>query len=127
MDVRTCSDRVIVTSRLTNIILYPFVLFARVQVTNAVILVDRCTVCGRRNGVGLFGSKNTIFYARVTDDMKVSDGGGVAAEGEFIETVEVPVSQTLDFIRDNTVQRPTGMLFALMWFHVYKAAKETAS
>jgi len=71
--------------------------------------------------VGLFGARNTIFYARVTDDMKVSEGGGLADEGEFIETVEVPISQALDLVGDTTVQRPTGLLFALMWFHVHKA------
>lgn len=62
------------------------------------------------------GSEQTIYYARVTEAMRVKPGGGNADEGEFIETVEVPVSRARDFVLDGNHVKPTGCAFAVMWF-----------
>ena len=52
--------------------------------------------------------------------MRVGKGGGNPEEGELIEVVEVPVSESVQFVMDKTKDRPVGMLFALMWFHNFK-------
>jgi len=73
--------------------------------------------------VGLSGSQQTLFYAPVTDSMKVSQGGGNAHEGEFIEVVEMKVDECLqDLLHNNAIERSIGLLFALLWFKLYKAA-----
>ncbi|KAF6021165.1 hypothetical protein EB796_020526 [Bugula neritina] len=69
-----------------------------------------------RTGVGTTGSMQTIFYAKVTEAMRLSKGGGNPAEGEYIETVEVPISQLYDFILDESIPKPTGCAFGVSWF-----------
>jgi UDP-sugar diphosphatase len=73
-----------------------------------------------RNNVGISGSQMTLFYARVTDEMKVGCGGGIRDEGEFIELVEVPVKDSLDLLMDSSIEKPMAVLFALMWFKQLK-------
>ncbi|XP_025091686.1 uridine diphosphate glucose pyrophosphatase-like isoform X3 [Pomacea canaliculata] len=69
-----------------------------------------------RAGVGTTGSKQILYYADVTDDMRVGTGGGLAEEGELIEVVEMDIEQGRKLIYDETVNRPCGLLFGLQWF-----------
>lgn len=52
--------------------------------------------------------------------MKVGEGGGNASEGEMIEVIEIPVSETLAFVMDETVETPVGLLFGVMWYMACK-------
>nr|KAG5714435.1 hypothetical protein BaRGS_006881 [Batillaria attramentaria] len=61
-----------------------------------------------RNGVGTTGSKQTLFYAEVTDAMRVGKGGGLPEEGELIDVVETSVDRGREIILDETVNRPVG-------------------
>ena len=63
-----------------------------------------------------------MFYAPVTDSMKVSQGGGSAHEGEFIEVVEMKVDQCLQNMLHNTLEKSLGLIFGLLWFQQFKAA-----
>ncbi|XP_071495632.1 uridine diphosphate glucose pyrophosphatase NUDT14-like isoform X2 [Diadema antillarum] len=69
-----------------------------------------------RCGVGTEGTRQTLFYAEVTDQMKVSSGGGLREEGEMIEVIELSRSDAMKFIMDESVTKPVGMMFAYMWF-----------
>jgi len=69
-----------------------------------------------RSSVGISGSEQTMFYARVTDDMRVGKGGGNLQEGEMIEIAEIPVKSCLEVVMDESLEKPIGMLFAMMWF-----------
>ena len=63
-----------------------------------------------------------MFYAPVTDSMKVGQGGGNAHEGEIIEVVEMKVDQCLqDLLQNETVETSLGLIFALLWFQQHKA------
>jgi len=63
-----------------------------------------------------------MFYAAVTDSMKVGQGGGNAHEGEFIEVTEMNVDQCLqNLLHSNTIETSFGLVFALMWFQQFKA------
>jgi len=63
-----------------------------------------------------------MFYAPVTDSMKVGQGGGNAHEGEIIEVVEMKVDQCLqDLLQNETVETSLGLIFALLWFRLHKA------
>ncbi|XP_070181971.1 uridine diphosphate glucose pyrophosphatase NUDT14-like isoform X1 [Littorina saxatilis] len=73
-----------------------------------------------RGGVATTGSKQWLFYADVTDAMKVGTGGGLEEEGELIEVVDMTVVEGRQLILDESVNRPVGMLFALQWFFANK-------
>ena len=62
----------------------------------------------------------TQYYVQVTDDMRKTKGGGCPDEGEFIEVVEVPVKDSLQFAWDDSKEKPVVMVFALLWFHQFK-------
>ena len=68
------------------------------------------------HGVGVAGSLQTTFYVEVTDDQKVSEGGGNPAEGEIIELFYLPVADIMTFVHDETKPKPPGLIFALVWF-----------
>uniref|UniRef100_A0A8C4NFL8 Uridine diphosphate glucose pyrophosphatase NUDT14 n=1 Tax=Eptatretus burgeri TaxID=7764 RepID=A0A8C4NFL8_EPTBU len=54
-----------------------------------------------RGGVGVSGGCMTMFYAEVTDSMRVPGaGGGCADEGEYIIPVDVPVAQAASLLDD---------------------------
>jgi len=74
-------------------------------------------VCINRSGVGTSGSQQNLFYCEVTDEMKVSAGGGLAEEGELIDVVEIPASEGKHFINDTSYNKPVFAMYALMWFY----------
>ena len=67
--------------------------------------------------MGTAGSWMTIFYTEVTDDMRVTSGGGNAEEGELIDVVEIPVQQGREFIMDESKNKPVAMMFTMQWFY----------
>ena len=76
-----------------------------------------------RNSVGISGTQQTMFYAPVTDSMRVGQGGGNAHEGEFIEVTEMKVDECLEnLLHSSTVERSMGLVFALLWFQQFKTA-----
>jgi len=83
--------------------------------------LERISSC--LGSVGLSGSRSTIFYAEVTDEMKVSDGGGLASEGEMITVREMSVKQTRAYMASPFVNSPTGFLMAVNWFLANKSQK----
>nr|XP_042901552.1 uridine diphosphate glucose pyrophosphatase NUDT14 [Parasteatoda tepidariorum] len=73
-------------------------------------------VSSYKSGVGVSGSTQTLYYAEVTDAMKVSEGGGNRHEGEYIEVVELTLPEAKSLIYDESVPRPATMVLALLWF-----------
>ncbi|ESO96421.1 hypothetical protein LOTGIDRAFT_150029 [Lottia gigantea] len=73
-----------------------------------------------RSGVGASGNLQTMFYSEVSDVMKVNAGGGLESEGELIETVEIPVTKGREMIYDESINKPAGMMFGLLWFYENK-------
>lgn len=69
-----------------------------------------------RSGVGVTGSRQTLFYAEVTDQMKTSGGGGQPEEGELIEVVEIPLEDSMKFAYDETLPKTMGVIFSFTWF-----------
>jgi UDP-sugar diphosphatase len=65
-----------------------------------------------------------MFYVEVTDDMKVSAGGGNQHEGELIEIVEIPLSESRTFMMDESKTKHVAVMFALMWFYENKQSKK---
>lgn len=57
-----------------------------------------------------------LYYAEVTDAMRIGKGGGLASEGELIEVLEMSVAEARQLILDEDVNREAGFMFALLWF-----------
>lgn len=76
-----------------------------------------------RSGVGVTGSRQTLFYAEVNDEMRTSGGGGQPEEGELIEVVEIPLEESMKFAYDETFPKTMGVIFSFMWFHSNIAPK----
>ena len=64
--------------------------------------------------VGFAGSRQTLYYAEVTEAMKVSEGGGV--DGELIEVIQLHVDEAEAFMYDESVVKTPGLMFAFMWW-----------
>ncbi|XP_041469627.1 uridine diphosphate glucose pyrophosphatase NUDT14-like isoform X2 [Lytechinus variegatus] len=80
-----------------------------------------------RCGVGTEGTQQTLFYAEVTDQMKVSSGGGLVEEGEMIEVIDLSRQEAFKCIMDESIAKPCGMMFAFTWFFFMKDKEETSS
>jgi len=80
----------------------------------AVALEDIERITEVNSAVGFSGSKQTLFYAEVTESMRVSEGGGI--DNEMIEVIEVATSKAREFMFNERIAKTTGLLFALMWW-----------
>lgn len=68
------------------------------------------------NSVGISGSLQSMFYAEVTDEMIVSKGGGNVAEGESIEIYYLPRKEMKEFIFNESLPKPSGLIAAFFWY-----------
>ena len=62
----------------------------------------------------------TLFYTEVSDDMRGNDGGGLAEEGERIEVFDLPAKHALKYMMDESITKPSGMMFAFTWYFFMK-------
>ncbi|XP_023061559.1 uridine diphosphate glucose pyrophosphatase NUDT14 isoform X2 [Piliocolobus tephrosceles] len=68
------------------------------------------------SGVGLTGSRQTMFYTEVTDTQRSGPGGGLAEEGELIEVVHLPLEGAQAFVDNPDVPKTLGVIFGVSWF-----------
>ncbi|MDE5603554.1 MAG: NUDIX hydrolase [Helicobacter sp.] len=66
------------------------------------------------SSVGFAGSKQTLFFAQIGEDYKVSDGGGV--DDENIEVIFIPKNKAYSFIFNESYPKTSGVMFAFLWF-----------
>lgn len=64
--------------------------------------------------VGFAGSVQTLYFGRVNESMRISDGGGVDVES--IEVIEIPIKDVKSFIFDETKAKTPGLMFGFSWF-----------
>ena len=57
-----------------------------------------------------------LFYTEVNDQMHVSQGGGLEAEGEMIEVIEMSPKEAESYLRQDCVKSPLFTIFGLSWF-----------
>ncbi|NWS17601.1 NUD14 pyrophosphatase, partial [Pachyramphus minor] len=79
-------------------------------------VADLRKITSYRSGVGVTGSRQTLFYAEVTDQMRIGGGGGQPEEGELIEVVEIPLEESMKFAYDETFLKTMSVIFSFMWF-----------
>ncbi|XP_033046948.1 uridine diphosphate glucose pyrophosphatase NUDT14 isoform X2 [Trachypithecus francoisi] len=68
------------------------------------------------SGVGLTGSRQTMFYTEVTDAQHSGPGGGLAEEGELIEVVHLPLEGAQAFVDNPDIPKTLGVIFGVSWF-----------
>ena len=66
--------------------------------------------------IELSGGSQTLFSVEVTNKDKVSEGGGVAEEGELIKVIEMTVEEAKDYLKKEEVNSPIGLLYGLQWY-----------
>lgn len=75
-----------------------------------------------RAGVGTNGSMQTLYYCEVTDDDKVTSGGGI--DDEIIEVFELTFDECREMLKQgSTNNAPPSCLFGISWFLANKAPK----
>jgi UDP-sugar diphosphatase len=77
--------------------------------------------------VGVQGSTQTMFFARVDNSMRVSRGGGVAHDGERIELLGLPLESVEAFVMDEGMPKTSGAMFGLLWAKTHILQHEAAS
>ncbi|WQY70739.1 NUDIX hydrolase [Helicobacter pylori] len=65
------------------------------------------------SATGLSGSLQTLYYAEVYADLRVSKGGGIDAEK--IEVLFLERSKAFDFVMDFQYAKTTGLSLAILW------------
>ncbi|WP_187860818.1 NUDIX hydrolase [Helicobacter pylori] len=65
------------------------------------------------SATGLSGSLQTLYYAEVHKNLRVSKGGGIDAER--IEVLFLERSKAFDFIMDFQYAKTTGLSLAILW------------
>jgi len=68
------------------------------------------------NGVGTSGAFQHMYYTEVVDSQRVSEGGGLAEEGEVVEVVEIPRDGIESFCYDESKPKPPGCMMACLWW-----------
>jgi len=76
------------------------------------------------NGVGTSGSMQHIYFTEVKDEHRISQGGGLAEEGEVVEVMEVDKDQIESFAFDETKPKPPGCTMACLWWLNKYAVKD---
>lgn len=66
--------------------------------------------------VGVSGQCQNLFYVEVTDEQKVSSGGGLRDEGEFIEVVELTIPELKEYIDSKDLLSPPTFMTSVLWF-----------
>ncbi|NLK66141.1 MAG: NUDIX hydrolase [Campylobacteraceae bacterium] len=65
-------------------------------------------------GLGTSASKQTFFYAKIADYMKVGKGGGI--DNEDIELFYLPLKDAKEFIYDESFVKPASLAYCFMWW-----------
>ena len=73
------------------------------------------------SSVGFAGTRQTLFYAEIDDQMKVGEGGGV--DEEQIEVIYLPREEAKAFIYSEHIARTSGVMFGFMWWFAHKGEK----
>ena len=64
--------------------------------------------------VGVSGAKQSLFFAKVDESMRVHEGGGI--HDEEIEVDYIPLDEAKAFIFDSSKAKTPGLMFSFYWF-----------
>lgn len=64
--------------------------------------------------VGISGGRQHLYYAKISEDLKINEGGGI--HDEYIELENIPLKDAKKFIYDESKAKTPGLIFAFYWF-----------
>ena len=64
--------------------------------------------------VGVTGSQQHLFFAKIDESMQIHNGGGVNNEQIVLEFI--PLGEAKEFIFDESLAKTPGLMFAFYWF-----------
>jgi UDP-sugar diphosphatase len=64
--------------------------------------------------VGVSGGCQSLYYALITDEMKIHEGGGIS--DEQIELMFLPIEEFETFMYDESKAKTPGLMFSFLWF-----------
>ena len=70
--------------------------------------------------VGFAGSRQTLYFAELTETDRMGEGGGIGVEK--IEVITLPTKQAKAFLFDENKVKTPGLMFAFLWFFEHKTA-----
>lgn len=71
------------------------------------------------SAVGFSGNSQILYYSEISEDMKISEGGGL--DDENIQVIELPKVEAYKFIFDESIPKTPALIFAIMWwFQTFK-------
>ncbi|CAD6995077.1 unnamed protein product [Ceratitis capitata] len=83
---------------------------------------DVVLIVSKKSGVGSSGACQVMYYCEVTDDDRITKGGGV--EDEMIDVVEYTIEESRDLVRQGSkINSPPSCLLGISWFLMNKAPK----
>uniref|UniRef100_T2MH66 Uridine diphosphate glucose pyrophosphatase NUDT14 n=1 Tax=Hydra vulgaris TaxID=6087 RepID=T2MH66_HYDVU len=80
------------------------------------VSIDKIKPLFEYNAVGFSGNLTTVFFAEVTDEMIVNEGGGNKHDGEFIELFYLPIKDAKEFIYNNDYPKTSSVAAAIGWY-----------
>lgn len=66
------------------------------------------------SNIGVSTSKQTLFFASISQEEKISEGGG--ERDENFELFELPCSEIVEFLQDETKEKTPSLAYMLEWF-----------
>ena len=73
------------------------------------------------SNIGLSPTKQTLFFATIHPQEKVSEGGG--ERDENFESFLLKTSEILDFLKNPNISKTTSLAYMLQWFYIEKMEK----
>eukprot|EP00898_Chlorokybus_atmophyticus_P000273 jgi/Chlat1/1246/Chrsp115S08653 len=70
------------------------------------------------SSVGISGPRQTLFFAKIDDTMRIADGGG-GVDGEAIDVVALPVSAIDRFVFDADLPKSSGCMWGVTWLKMH--------
>ncbi|KAK3251995.1 hypothetical protein CYMTET_38686 [Cymbomonas tetramitiformis] len=67
------------------------------------------------SAIGISGSRQSLFFAQVDETMRKGLGGGLAADGEAIQVMALPMDQVDAFIADEACPKSAGLMWGLLY------------
>lgn len=64
--------------------------------------------------VGISGAKQTLYFGKISEEMKVNEGGGL--EDEEIEVIYISIKEAKKFMFDESYKKTPGLIMAFYWF-----------
>ncbi|MDO7252922.1 NUDIX domain-containing protein [Helicobacter cappadocius] len=63
---------------------------------------------------GISGSKQTIFFATISQENRINGGGGI--DDECIDVLFLPLKEAQNFIDDDSIAKTPALAYAIKWY-----------